>query len=189
MLSHGDNDHAGGVGAVHARLRVHRELGTTSGEPCRAGERWEWDGVRFEVLHPAAGGEGNDASCVLRVEGTYTALLPGDIEAPAEDALVATQAAALRADVLLAPHHGSRTSSSPAFVDAVRPRVVIHAAGWRHHFRHPRPEVVARYAALGAQQAVTGQGGAVTVWREGGRLQVREHRREEPRWWNAAAGP
>ena len=191
MLSHGDNDHAGGVGAVRARLRVRREVGTASGEPCRAGQRWEWDGVRFEVLHPAAGGEGNDASCVLRVEGAYTALLPGDIEAAAEGALVATQGAALRADVLLAPHHGSRTSSSPAFVDAVRPRVVIHAAAWRHHFRHPRPEVVGRYAALGAWQAVTGQGGAVTVWRDPatGAIEVREHRREASRWWNAAAGP
>ena len=189
VLSHRDNDHAGGVAAVRERLRVQREIGTDRGEPCRAGQRWEWDGVRFEVLHPGAGGEGNDASCVLRVQGTFTALLPGDIEAAAEGALVATRAAALRADVLLAPHHGSRTSSSPAFVDAVRPQVVIHSAGWRHHFRHPRPEVVARYAALGARQVVTGQGGAITAWREGGRIEVREHRREAGRFWNAAPGP
>jgi competence protein ComEC len=191
VLSHGDNDHAGGVAAVRARLRVRREIGTPPGEPCRAGRRWEWDGVRFEVLHPAAAGEGNDASCVLRVEGSYTALLPGDIEAAAESALVAARAPALRADVLLAPHHGSRTSSSPAFVEAVRPQVVVHAAGWRHHFRHPRPEVVARYAALGARQHVTGAGGAVSVWRDpaSGRIEAREHRREAARWWNAAAGP
>jgi competence protein ComEC len=189
MLSHGDNDHAGGVAAVRERLRVRREIGTGRGEPCRAGQRWEWDGVRFEVLHPAAAGEGNDASCVLRVAGSWTALLPGDIEAAAESELLAAHPSAVRADVLLAPHHGSRTSSSPAFVSAVRPQLVIHAAGWRHHFRHPRPQIVARYAALGARQAVTGQGGAVTVWRENGRLEVREHRREAARFWNAPAGP
>lgn len=188
LLSHGDNDHAGGIAAVRARLEVREELGTA--RPCGAGQSWEWDGVRFDVLHPDAGGwEGNDASCVLRVHGSYIALLPGDIEADAERALAA--ATALRADVLLAPHHGSRTSSSATFVDAVRPQVVIHSAGWRHPFRHPRPEVVARYAELGARQYVTGQGGAISVWRDGasGRIEVREYRRDAARWWNAPAGP
>jgi competence protein ComEC len=93
--------------------------------------------------------------------------------------------------VLLAPHHGSRTSSSEAFVAAVAPRIVVHSAGWRHHFRHPRPEVVARYAQAGARQYVTGRGGTISVWRDGasGRIEVREHRREAARWWNAPAGP
>jgi competence protein ComEC len=188
LLSHGDNDHAGGVAAVRARLGVRAELGTA--RPCRAGQSWEWDGVRFEVLHPdASGWAGNDASCVLKVTGTWIALLPGDIEAGAERALLA--AGALRADVLLAPHHGSRTSSSAAFVEAVRPAVVIHSAGWRHHFRHPRPEVVARYAAAGARQFTTGASGAVRVWRDpaSARIEVREHRREAAKFWNAPAGP
>lgn len=190
MLSHGDNDHAGGVAAVRERVRVRREIGPPGGERCRAGLRWEWDGVRFEVLHPEADTwEGNDASCVLRVQGSFTALLAGDIEAAAEAALVAARSSALRADLLIVPHHGSKTSSTPEFVEAVRPRVAVHSAGWRHHFRHPRPEVVARYAALGARQAVTGQGGAITAWREDGRLEVREHRREAARFWNASAGP
>jgi len=93
--------------------------------------------------------------------------------------------------VLLAPHHGSRTSSSPEFVAAVGPAVVIFAAGWRNHFRHPRAEVVARYAAAGADPRVTGQGGAVSVWRdpESGRVEVREHRRAAAKFWNAPAGP
>jgi competence protein ComEC len=190
LLSHGDNDHAGGVTAVRERIAVRRELGTRGHEPCRAGQAWDWDGVRFELLHPAgAQWDGNDASCVLRIEGSYAALLPGDIEAGAEGAL--TAARALRADVLLAPHHGSRTSSSEAFVAAVAPRIVVHSAGWRHHFRHPRPEVVARYAQAGARQYVTGRGGTISVWRDGasGRIEVREHRREAARWWNAPAGP
>ncbi|MGH8441318.1 MAG: DNA internalization-related competence protein ComEC/Rec2 [Nevskiaceae bacterium] len=191
IRSHGDNDHAGGIAAVRRLLHVHREIGTGGAPPCRAGEAWEWDGVRFEVLHPdVAGGEGNDASCVLRVAGTFVALLPGDIERAAEQRLVEV-GAPLRADVLLAPHHGSRTSSSPAFVGAVQPYVVIHSAGWRHPFRHPRAEVVARYAAAGARQYVTGSGGTVTVWRDeaSGRIEAREHRREAARFWNAQAGP
>jgi competence protein ComEC len=189
LVSHADNDHAGGAGAVRRLLRVRRELGTPAGEPCRAGTRWEWDGVRFEILHPdGAGWDGNDASCVLRIDGSFSALLPGDIEAGAEAGLAGR---ALAADVLLAPHHGSRTSSSPALVAAVRPAVVIFAAGWRNHFRHPRAEVVARYADAGARQYVTGQGGAISVWRdaESGRIEVREHRREAVRFWNAPAGP
>lgn len=190
VLSHGDNDHAGGVAAVRAWLDVRGELGTPGHAPCRAGQSWEWDGVRFELLHPdGPDWAHNDASCVLRIAGSFSVLLPGDIEAGAESALVA---ATLRhADVLLAPHHGSRTSSTRAFVDAVQPGVVIHSAGWRHHFRHPRPEVVARYAAAGATQYVTGQGGAISVWRDprSGRIEVREHRSEAARFWNAPAGP
>jgi competence protein ComEC len=189
LLSHADNDHAGGVGAVRRLLGARREIGTPGGAPCRAGERWEWDGVRFEILHPdGPGWDGNDGSCVLRVDGPFSALLPGDIEAAAEARLAGRIDAA---DVLLAPHHGSRSSSTPEFVAAVRPAVVIHAAGWRHHFRHPRPEVVARYAAAGAVQHVTGQGGAVSVWRDpvSGRLEVREFRREAARFWNAPPAP
>ena len=191
LLSHGDNDHAGGVPAVRRLLRVRREIGTAGHEPCRAGQAWEWDGVRFELLHPdGARWRGNDGSCVLRVTGPFSVLLPGDIEAAAEDGLVSAHAAALHADVLIAPHHGSRTSSTAAFVDAVRPSVVIHSAGWRHHFRHPRPEVVARYAAREARQYVTGHGGALTVGRDAsGSLVVAEFRRDGARFWNARAGP
>lgn len=190
LLSHGDRDHSGGVAAVRRLLDVRREIGTRGQEPCRAGHGWDWDGVRFELLHPdGPGWEGNDGSCVLRVRGPFTVLLAGDIEAHAEERLVAAQD--LRADVLLAPHHGSRTSSSQAFVAAARPDVVVYGAGWRNHFRHPRPEVVARYATLGAAQYVTGNGGAVSITRsaDSGALHVRQYRREAARFWNAAAGP
>lgn len=189
LLSHGDRDHSGGVGAVRRLLRIDHELGTERGEPCRAGQSWSWDGVRFAVLHPEGPGwEGNDASCVLRVDGPFSVLLAGDIEAAAEAQLLARQA--LRAELLVAPHHGSRTSSTAGFVAAVQPEVVVYGAGWRNHFRHPRPEVTARYAAVGARQYVTGEGGAIRITRDAqtGRLEVREYRREAGRFWNAAAG-
>jgi competence protein ComEC len=170
---------------------VRREIGTPDGETCSAGQSWQWEGVRFEVLHPGAvARDGNNSSCVLRIDGAFSVLLPGDIEAGAEEHLVASRRGALRADVLLAPHHGSRTSSTPAFAAAVRPRVVVHAAGWRHHFRHPRAEVTARYGALGARQYVTGNGGAIAVWRESPSepIVAQEFRREAAKFWNAAAG-
>lgn len=189
LLSHADNDHAGGLGAVRSLVGAHREIGTPGGTPCRAGERWEWDGVRFEILHPDdPDWRGNDGSCVLRVDGAFSALLPGDIEAGAEAGLARQPIAA---DVLLAPHHGSHSSSTPDFIAAARPTVVIHAAGWRNHFRHPRPQIAARYAAAGAAQYVTGVGGAISVWRDAasGKIEVREFRRDAARFWNAPAEP
>jgi competence protein ComEC len=190
MLSHTDNDHAGGVPAVRRLLHVRREIGTGQGEPCRDGMAWEWDGVRFEALHPDAGTwSDNNSSCVLRIAGGFTALLPGDIEAAAEQRLLAEHGDLLKSDVLLAPHHGSKTSSSEAFVMTVKPEWVIFAAGWRNHFRHPRPEVVARYEAAGAAQIVTGNSGAVklSMNREpGSQLVAGFWRKQARKFWNAA---
>ncbi|MFZ3218783.1 MAG: competence protein ComEC, partial [Rhodoferax sp.] len=119
---------------------------------CMAGQRWDWDGVAFEVLHPQAGDydaatKSNALSCVLRISnGVQTALLVGDIEQAQEARLVAA-GAPLAATVLLVPHHGSKTSSSAAFLDAVGPRLAIVQAGYRNRFGHPAPPVLARYQA------------------------------------------
>ena len=188
MLSHGDNDHAGGVPAVRRLLRVDEEIGTDHGRACREGMHWEWDGVRFEVLHPDAREWSiNNSSCVLKVEGAFTALLPGDIEAGAEQRLLAERADRLKAQVLVAPHHGSKTSSTEEFVNAVAPQVVIYGAGWRNHFRHPRPEVVQRYTLEGARQFITGQSGAVAVEPSARGLRVGEWRQSARHFWNAPA--
>lgn len=193
LLSHDDNDHAGGVDAVRARLAVRGELGTDRGQACAAGQRWRWDGVDFEILNgPAPGLTDNDGGCVLLIRGPgLSALLPADVERDTETRLVERNGARLQADVLLAPHHGSKTSSTAEFVAAVQPQVVIFGAGWRNHFRHPRPEVQARYAGVAARQYVTGNGGAIGLWRDpaSGRIEVREYRREAAKWWNAPAGP
>jgi competence protein ComEC len=122
---------------------------------CEAGQAWSWDGVRFRVLHPPAsaygrGAAANALSCVLRVEGDAgAALLTGDIGREQEAWLVAQDPGRLRAHVLLAPHHGSRTSSSAPFLDAVRPRVAVVQSGYRNRFGHPAPVVLARYAERG----------------------------------------
>lgn len=192
VLSHGDRDHAGGVAAVRRLVRVGEEIGTEGHAPCREGDAWEWDGVRFEFLHPD-GGEwsDNNRSCVLRISVPgFGALLAGDVERAAEERLLSAHPALLKSEVLMAPHHGSKTSSTEAFVQAVAPKLVVFGAGWRSHYGHPRPEVVARYVAGGARPLTTGVQGAVRVWRGAdGRVETESWRREAARFWNAPAEP
>jgi competence protein ComEC len=181
VITHADDDHAGGAAAL-VRLRnpdwllsplaqddENLRLGPAS-LLCEAGLRWEWDGVAFEVLHPDARALGdrrrreNDRACVIRV-GTAAAsiLLASDIEKRAEGELLARGADALRADVLLVPHHGSRTSSTAAFLDAVAPSLALVSAGWRNRFRHPSPLVLARYRERGIRVVRTDLSGAIHV--------------------------
>ncbi|MBT9595934.1 MAG: DNA internalization-related competence protein ComEC/Rec2 [Vitreoscilla sp.] len=198
VLSHRDADHVGGAAALLAQLPVgelrsslepgHPLLAGRLNLPCVAGQRWAWDGVQFEFLHPptatpAPGTRPNAQSCVLRVRAAdgLSALLTGDIEAPQEQALVERLGAALRSDILLVPHHGSRTSSTPAFLAAVAPRVAVIQVGYRSRFGHPHPAVLSRYAASGVAVQRTDQCGA-WVWRDGGAWCTRTVRR---RYWHA----
>ncbi|MGH8460275.1 MAG: DNA internalization-related competence protein ComEC/Rec2 [Stenotrophobium sp.] len=187
MISHADRDHSGGAPAVRRLLAVDDELGALTPHPCHDGQQWEWDGVSFEVLHPDDGEwNTNNGGCVLRVEaGPYAALLPADIQKPAERRLLAEKLTSLQADVLLAPHHGSKTSSTEDFIDAVQPRIVIHSAAWHSQFHHPHPSVVARYAAAGARQYVTGVGGALDLQiTERGVSEVSSWRGAHQHFWN-----
>ena len=166
VLSHRDSDHVGGARALLTALPVGELLSSLEpGHPllslhprptrCEAGQGWTWDGVRFDVLRPPAddyarGPKPNALSCVVRVSGGgRSALLTGDIEREQEAALVAEQGVALASDVLIAPHHGSRTSSSAAFLDAVAPTSAVFQAGYRSRFGHPAPDVVERYRVRG----------------------------------------
>lgn len=161
VLSHRDIDHTGGAPAVlamqpQARLVSSLEAGhplqaARAATRCEAGQAWAWDGVRFEVLHPAAadyraGAKPNTVSCVLRISnGRRQVLLAGDIERAQEAALLAQDPGALRSDLLLVPHHGSKTSSSAAWLAAVQPTHALVQAGYRNRFGHPAAEVVRRY--------------------------------------------
>jgi len=186
VVSHADRDHSGGVARLtreqpDARWRVGAGL---DGVPCRAGQRWRWDGIDFELLHPpVAGAPGNDGSCVLRISApSGVLLLTGDVEADGERELLAS-GASLRADALVAPHHGSASSSSAALVAAVRPTLVVHSAGWRNRWGFPRAEIVARYRAVGARQSVTGRDGAVDLEFRLGRAPRAIPARRERRVW------
>ena len=159
LLSHADQDHAGGAAAVLAGMPVARLLSGEAAalhlgravEACRDGEGWEWDGVRFVTWRWAAADSANDASCLLRVEAAgERLLLTGDLGVAGERYLLGS-GRDLRAEWLLAAHHGSRSSSSAAFVAAVAPRAVLLSRGWRNPFGHPHPAVLARYRTAGAQ--------------------------------------
>ncbi|HYW57372.1 MAG TPA: DNA internalization-related competence protein ComEC/Rec2 [Polaromonas sp.] len=177
MLSHRDSDHVGGAGAVLAMQPQAALLSSIEdGHPlqtlrastrCVAGQRWLWDGVTFEVLHPAPSDyefaqKSNAMSCVLRISnGAQTVLLAGDIELAQEQRLVAAHAN-LKADVLLVPHHGSKTSSSAGFLDAVHPRLALAQAGYRNRFGHPAPPVLERYRERGITVLASPTCGAAT---------------------------
>jgi competence protein ComEC len=193
LLSHRDNDHMGGAAALLADqpqaglissfdAASLTSLAAPAARRCVAGQRWRWDGVDFELLHPLAADyaqekKTNPMSCVLRISnGQQVALLTGDIEQAQETDLLnrlavqqpvgnsSAQAGApgLRTDVLLVPHHGSQTSSSARFLDAAKPRIAVVQAGYRNRFGHPAIPVLVRYAERQVQLLDTPHCGAVT---------------------------
>lgn len=167
FVSHADNDHAGGVLGLQRSMNVEH---WRSGEPvpgistipCRSGQQLQLDGVQVELLSPASAGAGNKQSCVMRVSiGNTVVLMPGDIEKVTELNLAHNDAQRLRADILIAPHHGSLTSSTEPFLDAVQASQIVVSAGYHNRFDHPRPAVMQRYREHGAQVLNTANSGAV----------------------------
>ena len=185
VISHADDDHAGGaislaasreppwllspLPAAHALQAMFDDS-----RRCEAGRTWSWDGVEFAVLHPDAAIYGeergkrarkeNDRSCVVRVATRgASVLLTGDVEARGEVEMLSRGRAALKADVLLVPHHGSKTSSTAGFVDAVAPAIGVMSVGYRNRFGHPHPSVVAVYAARGIDLRRTDREGALRI--------------------------
>lgn len=168
LLSHADGDHAGGSLAVQRGLRVGEVLaGEAAGlpaslaaQPCTA-RQWRWDEVSFSTWHWPQAKNGNQASCVLLVEANgERLLLTGDIDTAAERVLVYSRFSP-PVDWLLAPHHGSRSSSSMVLLQALAPRAVLISRGWHNAFGHPHPTVLARYRSLPAEVYDTARLGAV----------------------------
>ncbi|MGE4340816.1 MAG: ComEC/Rec2 family competence protein, partial [Pigmentiphaga sp.] len=211
VVSHGDSDHAGGVASLLRRVPVVRLRAQAAPAPaaalppraaCRAGQGWQLDGVTFRVLHPpvehGANGakakspdvrkphkpHGNATSCVLRVQGWWhSALLPGDIEA-AQERWMLQQGLDFAADVVLMPHHGSTTSSTPPWVATAQAKVAIAQAGYLSRFGHPRAEVVQRWRQSGAMVLGSASHGAVIVSSTGDGLQVVPWRQQARRYWH-----
>jgi competence protein ComEC len=212
VISHADADHVGGAAAVLRHVRVvglrtsldarHPLLAQPdlvgqypSHVPCQAGQRWQWDGVDFEVLHPLvppsqlppALGD-NARSCVLKVHAQgQRVLITGDLEAPQEAQLLAHDKAQLQSDVLFVPHHGSKTSSTEAFLAAVQPKVAVIQAGWRNRYGHPHAQVVKRYRSQGVALVHTAHCGA-WLWASdatGAGLHGRCWREVQRRYWHA----
>ena len=203
VLSHRDVDHSGGAAAVlamqpQARLlssieSTHELQTLRRAQPCLAGQRWRWDGVDFELLHPAPSDyaraaqgllKPNGLSCVLRISnGQSSALLVGDIEQPQEAGLMGSVGASLRTDLLLVPHHGSKTSSSAAFLDAVSPRLALVQSGYRNRFGHPASLVMDRYRQRGVHVVTSAQCGAAH-WSSLRPGQVACERERARRYWH-----
>jgi competence protein ComEC len=202
VITHNDTDHAGGAASVAGNFEVDAMLHSLPGghpllasipgaQRCAAGTVWEWDGVRFAMLHPASAAararKSNDLSCVLKVTaGGRSMLLTGDIERAAEAELVARDAAALESDILLTPHHGSRTSSGAGFLSAVRPSVAVVPVGYRNRFGHPNAEVTERYSSARVPLWRTDFEGAVVVRLANGNFTVNSQRREQRLYWQDA---
>lgn len=181
IVSHRDLDHVGGALSLLQSLPVswvstslewaHPVIRAAKHhQRCVAGQHWAWDGVQFEILHPTpelyanARAKSNAHSCTLKVTSAHgSILLTGDIEAAQEAQLLATHRASLMANVLLAPHHGSGTSSTPAFLQAVQPQWALFQVGYRNRYHHPKPEVFERYRRMGIARLRTDESGAIEL--------------------------
>ena len=207
ILTHNDADHTGGALSVMQALPysilssslpedspILRQA--TQKQRCSDQQSWEWDGVYFEMLHPALisyendNFKNNDMGCVLRISsGKNSVLLTADIEKQSERRLLALHADKLKATLLVVPHHGSKTSSTPDFVTAVHPQYAVFTAGYRNHFGHPKQEVVDRYRAIGSEILRTDEDGAILLEMDEVNLKIEKYRKTHARYWHQTASP
>ncbi len=205
IVTHNDNDHSGGALAIFDEVKVGWVASSLApASPivqaapnhrrCVAGQSWRWDAVHFEMLHPTPADYANDKAkpnalgCTLKITldgaaGKQAILLPADIGVQQEARLLADDPERLRATVLLAPHHGSGTSSSEAFLRAVQPQLALFQVGYRNRFRHPKLEVFERYGDLGIRRLRNDEAGAITL-QFGTSFQFSEYRSEHARYWH-----
>ena len=199
VISHGDMDHAGGLIGVMEKISPVQLL---AGEPekiphalqnkfavknCHKVAGWRWQKVEFRFLQfpQLAGAKANNHSCVLLISyGDHHILLPGDIETSVERDLIRTQQLPEKLQLLLAAHHGSRTSSDVGFVNKMQPEIVVYSAGYRSQHGHPHPQVRQRYQAVASREINTAESGAVLFeWRQDKLAVVREYRHANRRYW------
>ncbi|SEP26829.1 ComEC/Rec2 family competence protein [Nitrosovibrio sp. Nv6] len=201
IVTHADGDHSGGALSVQQAVPVEWLVSSLSDDHpiqraasnrqrCRAGQSWQWDGIRFDMLHPSEHNYSNPRlktnalSCVLKITTLHgSVLLPGDIEKKSEYQLLANDAGNLASTVLVAPHHGSKTSSTDEFVRRVNPGLVIFTVGYRNRFGHPKDDVVERYRAVGSRLLRSDIDGAILLRFEDNDLSVETSRALRRRYW------
>ena len=193
IISHGDNDHIGGAASLMRGIMteqvltsVPQQLSEYSPVRCATGQSWTWDKVRFTVLSPQhVYASENDNSCVLKIQSEKgVVLLTGDIEAQAESWLTETYGNNLKANVLIAPHHGSNSSSTSMFLQAIHPEYVLIPAGYRNQFDHPHRDVLQRYQQIKAKWFNSADSGAITINVRDGSWVVQSMRDTESKYWN-----
>jgi competence protein ComEC len=195
VVSHGDNDHKGGLKSIVEQKNVLEIMTSmpelyqqTFARRCLQGQIWAWDQVVFEVIFPTENfvGSKNDNSCVIKVSSNHgSILLTGDIEKSAETWLVEHVGEQLESDILIAPHHGSKTSSSLPFLNLVAPQTVLIPMGYKNKFHFPHAEVVERYKAIGSHWMNTANKGALIVQMKHGLIEVNSSRQDQGKYWNA----
>jgi competence protein ComEC len=201
ILTHDDTDHIGGAASVMQAMPIdwissslpdgHALLQLAAGKRhCTDGQSWQWDGVEFEILHPDAVSydavkiHDNNRGCVLRISiGKQSILLTADIEKESERQLLREHAGKLPATLLVVPHHGSKTSSTEAFIAAVRPDYAVFTVGYLNRFGHPKQEVVQRYTRSGSKIMRSDEDGAILVEMDAQGLQVERYRKTHRRYW------
>ena len=211
IVTHADEDHAGGAKSIIDTRNpkwVMTSMDRTNDKNietlknateiirCDTRDNWHWDGIDFDILHPTKDDyaeenrKTNDLGCVLKIIAPGgTVLMTADIEKKSETELIernVNDPEALKADVLVAPHHGSKTSSTDAFLNAVKPKIALIPVGYRNRFRHPHPDVMARYAERGIKVYRTDQAGALTIKLGAApepKIEVKSYRLERSRYW------
>ena len=200
IVSHGDNDHIGGAQAIIDAYSTVTVLGQDieslkvgAKQDCYDGLNWQWDGVGFEILSPENSNnrplqdiKRNNRSCVLRVSSEFgSVLLPGDAERKVEKRLLALHGKQLASDVLIVPHHGSNTSSSSSFIDAVNPAIAIISAGYKNRYKLPNKKVLSRYVLKNVKLVETAKSGAITIqFAKGSELDIIKYRENAAKYWN-----
>ncbi len=209
ILSHDDLDHTGGSSSVMQAMPINwvasslperspllQNFAPQSGKEmhgarhCVDGDNWNWDGVNFEILHPASGVDtsiklhDNELSCVLRISlGEQHILLVGDIEKKSEQRLLENHTDKLSASLLVVPHHGSKSSSDPEFIAAVLPDYAVFTNGYRNRYDHPKAAIVQRYADSGAVLLRSDTDGAILVEMNAHSLQIERYRKTHQHYW------
>lgn len=194
VQSHGDNDHIGGLEDVLDNIKVEKVLSSVPAQidfnavqACHAGQKWTWDNVDFEILFPDKTDKlsGNNTSCVLRVgNGRHSVLIPGDIEKLAESLLLTRTRSPINTSVLIAPHHGSATSSSPGFIRSVSPDYVIFSAGFLNRYRLPKQDIIERYKQSGIKTLNTADTGAISIQFGINDFTITTEREKSSRFWS-----
>jgi len=173
IVSHGDNDHIGGAMPLINSFPVlqilsseEEQFAVNNSQLCRAGQKWQWDGIDFKILHPSIHdmGSENNLSCVLQIKNQGgVILLTGDIEKQAESQLIQRYGKLLKSNILVAPHHGSKTSSSKTFISQVNPDIVLFPVGYRNRYHFPDKTIVSSYKNSASTLLNSAQHGAIKL--------------------------
>lgn len=200
VVSHADSDHSGGLLTLTRKLPVETVYSSIAPDstlakalpdnhPCISGQKWEWEGVHFEILYPSSddyldeNNKTNELSCVLKVSTSkYSLLFTGDIGKKEEEKLVRHLGEKLKSDILMAPHHGSNSSSTWPFLFSVRPEFAIYQAGYLNPYHHPDYRAQGRYDLLGIKTSRTDNDGAIRILL-GESIGIEPYRKKDVRYW------